>query len=71
MQRNDECQFYEATAAGHEFFAAHLSELDESAKGRANAWHDHPQLAAAAQALNELLAAGERPADAAESSNFH
>ncbi|MEU0851455.1 hypothetical protein ABZ387_26330 [Streptomyces flaveolus] len=59
-QRDDDCQFYEATAAGREFYAAHLSGLDETAKGRANAWGDHPQLASAARALGSLLNAVER-----------
>lgn len=53
--RDDDCQFYEATEAGHAFFAAHLEELDGKATGRANCWHDHPQLAAAARALARLL----------------
>lgn len=68
-QRDDECAFYEATAAGREFYAAHLSGLDESAKGRANAWHDHPQLAAAARALDGLLAVAERTSDLDEIPN--
>ncbi|MFF5257107.1 hypothetical protein ACFY4K_34485 [Streptomyces leeuwenhoekii] len=62
-QRDDDCQFYEATATGREFYAAHLSELDERANGRANAWGDHPQLVAAARALGRLLDAVERAAD--------
>ncbi|MFD4256891.1 hypothetical protein ACFWR9_04490 [Streptomyces sp. NPDC058534] len=65
MQRDDECQFYEATAAGREFYAAHLSGLDERAKGRASSWRDHPQLAAAARALGRMLDAVERRADSA------
>ncbi|MFB7091405.1 hypothetical protein [Streptomyces sp. NPDC056296] len=64
-QRDDDCQFYEATAAGREFYAAHLLRLDERAHGRANAWRDHPQLAAAARALGGLLDAVERAADSA------
>ncbi|MCF2131011.1 hypothetical protein L1I79_31990 [Strepomyces sp. STD 3.1] len=62
-QRDDACQFYEATAAGCEFYAAHLSGLDERAIGRANTWGDHPQLVAAAGALGRLLDAVERVAD--------
>ncbi|WP_328565080.1 hypothetical protein [Streptomyces coelicoflavus] len=65
-RRDDECQFYEATPAGREFYAAHLSGLDERAKGRANAWGDHPQLAAAARTLGRLMAASESPASADE-----
>ncbi|MFD5445696.1 hypothetical protein [Streptomyces tendae] len=65
-RRDDECQFYEATAAGREFYAAHLSGLDERAKGRANAWGDHPQLAGAARTLGSLMAAGESAADSTE-----
>ncbi|MFB6551227.1 hypothetical protein [Streptomyces sp. NPDC056405] len=61
MQRDDECQYYEATAAGREFYAAHLYGLDEHAKGRASSWRDDPQLAAAARALGRLLDAVERP----------
>ncbi|WP_159401614.1 hypothetical protein [Streptomyces sp. NRRL F-5053] len=60
-RRDDGCQFYEATTAGHEFYAAHLSGLDDRAKGRANSWRDHPQLAAAARALGRLLDAVEHP----------
>lgn len=63
--RDDDCQFYEATTAGRDFYAAHLSGLDEHAIGRANAWSDHPQLVAAARALARLLDAVERTADPA------
>ncbi|MFB7652420.1 MULTISPECIES: hypothetical protein [unclassified Streptomyces] len=68
-QRDDECQYYEATEAGREFYAAHLSGLDEDAKGRAGSWRDDPRLAAAARALGRLLNAVERPADSAEIHN--
>ncbi|MCF2132152.1 hypothetical protein L1I79_37890 [Strepomyces sp. STD 3.1] len=68
-QRDDDCQFYEATAAGCEFYAAHLSGLDERAVGRANAWGDHPQLVAAARALGTLLDAVERVTESAVVSN--
>ncbi|MFB6775107.1 hypothetical protein [Streptomyces sp. NPDC056337] len=62
-ERDDECQYYEATAAGREFYAAHLSGLDEHAKGgRASPWRDDPKLAAAARALDRLLNTVERPA---------
>ncbi|MET8816470.1 hypothetical protein ABZW47_31275 [Streptomyces sp. NPDC004549] len=69
-RRDDECQFYEATAAGREFYAAHLSGLDERARGRANAWGDHPQLAAAARILGRLMAASEGPVGPGEVSNL-
>ncbi|MFJ3673399.1 hypothetical protein ACIPSE_43820 [Streptomyces sp. NPDC090106] len=65
-QRDDHCQFYEATAAGCDFYATHLSDLDERANGRANAWGDHPQLVAAARALGELLDAVELTTDVTE-----
>ncbi|MFF8646445.1 hypothetical protein [Streptomyces sp. NPDC015345] len=64
-QRHDDCQFYEATAAGCEFYAAHLSGLDERAIGRASSWGDHPRLAAAARELGRLLDAVEHSADSA------
>ncbi|MFD0055950.1 hypothetical protein ACFVHR_19700 [Streptomyces sp. NPDC127168] len=65
VQRDDGCQFYEATATGREFYAVHLSGLDERANGRANAWGDHPHLVAAARALSRLLDAVERAPDSA------
>ncbi|WP_413754825.1 hypothetical protein [Streptomyces sp. MMBL 11-3] len=67
-RRDDNCQFYEATAAGRAFCAAHLSGLEAGAGGRANAWHEHPQLAAAARALGRLLEEAEHPAGPAAAS---
>lgn len=68
--RDDECQFYEATAVGREFYAAHLSGLDERAQGRANAWGNHPQLAAAARTMGRLIAASDSAAEPDEVSEM-